>query len=288
MATDSPAKASSPLISMRALQPKHLPSHPSLATQQASTPSLPTLDAFLTSALTEAETFATTYLPAHFQPKGTKTSPPAHAPVEVLAHDRTPPGSSNAEAWFARTSVHENAAKEGTASWEEFDAALRVNHSQHEKDYTPDVQEAHQALEWDTSDHNTVADKWRDITMNIMEMRHKIPPPLSPRVFSVLVITARSTASTSPPSFFVVQIPVDLTGVSGAKYWGDKKVVQGMYCSIERAELVEEGQKVRWQMATASDAKGVLPMVVQKMAVPGAVVKDVGLVVGWVGRKRGR
>ncbi|KAH9819361.1 Protein of unknown function (DUF3074) [Teratosphaeria destructans] len=288
MAPDAPTTATNPLISMRALPPHHLPSHPSLRTHQPSTttPS-PTLLTFLTSVLTEAESFLTTYLPTHFHPKGTKTSPPAHAPVHVLAHDRPGSSSSAAEAWFARTSVHENAAEEGTASWEEFDGALRVDHSQHEKDYTPDVQDAHQVLAWDISDDTTIADTWRDVTMHMMEMRHKIPPPLSRRVFSVLVITARSI-STSAPSFLVVQIPVDLTGVSGSKFWGDKKVVQGVYCSIERAELVEAGRKVRWQMATASDAKGVLPMVVQKMAVPGAVVKDVGLVVGWVGGRRGR
>jgi len=39
-------------------------------------------------------------------------------------------------------------------------------------------------------------------------------------------------------------------------------------------------------MATASDAKGNLPMAVQKMGVPGAVVKDVGFFMKWVGERR--
>ena len=36
-------------------------------------------------------------------------------------------------------------------------------------------------------------------------------------------------------------------------------------------------QNIDWVMATASDAKGWLPMWMQKLGVPSAVVKDVGL-----------
>lgn len=39
---------------------------------------------------------------------------------------------------------------------------------------------------------------------------------------------------------------------------------------------------IEWIMATASDAKGWLPMWAQKLGVPGAIVKDVGLFVKWV------
>ena len=43
---------------------------------------------------------------------------------------------------------------------------------------------------------------------------------------------------------------------------------------------------IEWVMATASDAKGWLPMWAQKLGVPSAVVKDVGLFLGWVVTKR--
>jgi len=53
--------------------------------------------------------------------------------------------------------------------------------------------------------------------------------------------------------------------------------------------MENEGKEVVWQMATASDAKGSLPMPLQKMGVPGAVVKDVGLFMGWIdGKRNGR
>ena len=45
-------------------------------------------------------------------------------------------------------------------------------------------------------------------------------------------------------------------------------------------------QNIEWTMATASDAKGWLPMWAQKMGVPSAVVKDVGLFIKWVHQKR--
>ncbi len=81
-------------------------------------------------------------------------------------------------------------------------------------------------------------------------MCHKLPAPLNKRVFPVVVITARKN---SPPanepgcSFLVVQIPVELN-LPNAKYHNAPKVTPGIYCSIERAELVEEGKKVMWQM----------------------------------------
>ena len=40
--------------------------------------------------------------------------------------------------------------------------------------------------------------------------------------------------------------------------------------------MVESG-KVEWMMAVASDASGVLPMWAQKLGLPGAIAKDVGL-----------
>ena len=55
----------------------------------------------------------------------------------------------------------------------------------------------------------------------------------------------------------------------------------------ENKELPSKGE-VNWIMATASDAKGWLPMWMQKLGVPGAVVKDVGLVMKWLQDRRDR
>jgi len=113
-------------------------------------------------------------------------------------------------------------------------------------------------------------------------------------VFSTLVVRGKD----SPSSFVVAQIPVDLSAVSAAMYStgrnrteGDsaqkrEKVTVGQYVSVERVKMLD--RDILWEMATASDAKGNLPMMLQKLGVPGAVVKDVGYFMKWTAEKRGR
>lgn len=277
------------LIRMRELKKTELPAFPN---EQAQEPPSPPLQQFIADALDEAEDFMANYLPSNFKVKSaSKPSPPSAAPVEVLSHDvsasdlskEARSAGAGSETWFARTSVHQNAAKEGTASWGEFDAGLRADHSQHEMEYTPDVKAAHKLVDWEAelAGMDGKVGAWEDVGMSVVEMVHKIPPPLKDRVFPVAVITAKKAEE-----FLVVQIPVETEQIDTAKYSADGKHQVGMYCSIERGELVDGGGRVKWQMATASDAKGILPMSVQKMAVPGAVVKDVGLFIGWTAKRR--
>lgn len=253
----------------------------------------------------------TTYLPHKFSVKSEgKPSPPSNAAVKLFAHDisaaelpkdtvAAAAAGNGVESWFARESLHENKAASETASWEEFDHGLRVDHSRHEMEYTPGVQDAHEVMNWDEELEELEAKgrkigEWEDVHASVMEMVHKIPAPLNNRVFPVIVITGKKAAvpavgasnGVSGDSFTVVQIPVATQELSGAKYHNAPKVTGGLYCSIERVELVEDGKKVQWSMATASDAKGVLPMWAQKMGVPGAVVKDVGLFILWVSERR--
>lgn len=120
-------------------------------------------------------------------------------------------------------------------------------------------------------------------------MCHAIPAPLQPRCFPVLVCTA----STSPTSFIAVTVPVDLESLPASFYTnsrnvkegsdaqGRKKVVLGVYTAIENTYIDEKGE-IDWTMATASDAKGNLPMFAQKMGIPGAVVKDVTFFLNWI------
>lgn len=124
-------------------------------------------------------------------------------------------------------------------------------------------------------------------------MCHHIPGPLQNRVFSTLV----TRGFTRGGAFIVVQIPVDISRLPAALYSNGKhtkagdsaqkrqSMTIGQYVSIERVKEQDDGN-VMWEMATASDAKGWLPMSVQKMGVPGAVVKDVGLFMKWVAQRR--
>ena len=60
-----------------------------------------------------------------------------------------------------------------------------------------------------------------------------------------------------------------------------------VYTSIERC-ILRDSKEINWVMATASDAKGVLPMWAQKLGVPGAVVNDVGFFMKWTAGNRAR
>ena len=139
-------------------------------------------------------------------------------------------------------------------------------------------------------------------------MCHNLPTPLTHRSFSVLIVRAK----TARDAFVVVQLPVDISKTSAAFYSNGRhrtegetaeqkaKVVMGKYVSVERVRPVEAGdgevaggqggsgggggvggKRYKWDMATASDAGGFLPMSVQKMGVPGAVVNDVGFFMKW-------
>lgn len=226
-------------------------------------------------------------------------------------------GVGGRESWFARVSEHVEGSGGGQASWEEWEGGLRVNHSQHERDYTPDVYDANEVLVWDqgvlgglVEEGREDGEGWVEVGMGIYEMYHHIPPPLSDRVFPILLVSARRSTSAS---FIIVQIPLDLSSfpasiqarrhVKNGRYAGTesgkqgKRLVEGRYVSVERVRKVAVGEgkdgeagaeKIVWEMATASDAGGALPMAVQKMAIPGKIAKDVPLFLDWVERMRGK
>lgn len=78
----------------------------------------------------------------------------------------------------------------------------------------------------------------------------------------------------------------------------EKGVVVGAYVSVERVRRLPltkgaeaggmsgERGRIEWLMATASDARGILPMWVQTRAVPGQIAKDVSLFLGWMNTER--
>lgn len=135
-------------------------------------------------------------------------------------------------------------------------------------------------------------------------MCHSLPGPLSPRCFPVLVLTAYTT----PTSFLAVTVPVNLSSQPplNAAYYSTgrntidptaseqqkKKPVLGVYAAVETVRLMtgdehklpdgKEDGRIEWTTATASDAKGNLPMFLQKPNLPGALAKDVGFFMKWI------
>lgn len=265
---------------------------------------------FIKEVLDEAVAFVDRTVPETFKKNGDRTSSPASAKVAVLSRDikagELPPevrGSGHGEAWFARRSRHANKRENGTANIQEFDHGLRADHSQHEMEYTPDVIDAHKILDWDeliaTKVGREIEGGYGDVTMAVYEMCHHLPFPVANRTFPVLILTAKTSATDG----IVVQIPIDTQDFPDSRvlYTNGrnrrdastdnpekrKKMIPAVYVSIERIKLDEAKDEVEWVMATASDAKGWLPMFLQKMGIPGAVVKDVGLFVKWNDARRG-
>ncbi|KAI9880659.1 MAG: hypothetical protein M1830_001663 [Pleopsidium flavum] len=277
--------------------------------------SRPRLISFIKEILDQATSFVDDSLSNTFAEDKEKSSSPAVAKVRLLKRNidgqqlsRIPWSTSKVprkiplhtahtgEAWFARRSHHANHVQIGTADFSEFEQGLMVDHSKHEQEYTPDVFDAFPVLNWDAetlSNALTIGEFYSQIRMCIYEMCHKLPWPLSPRVFPVLVVTAKTDRS----GFIVVQIPASVESLPDSFYSngrnlheGDsalkkKRPVLGVYTSIERCRILPD-LKIEWIMATASDAKGWLPMWAQKLGVPSAVVKDVGLFIKWVEQHR--
>ncbi|KAI9818170.1 MAG: hypothetical protein M1827_000795 [Pycnora praestabilis] len=311
------------LVRLEPLPINLLPAHPAFdeitpnrrSSVDSHTGNRPSLVLFLKEALEQATSFVDDVLPETFKEDGNqKTSAPATAKVETLRRQisgqdiaaipwqaspisRKPPGAivASGEAWFARRSRHANRSEEGTAAFGEFERGLMDNPSEAERQYTPDVLDARKVLDWDeqiaTVTHGMTWD-FSQIRMSIYEMYHHIPWPLGNRAFSIVVITAK----TGPSSFIVVRIPVDITTLPLAFYSngrhareGDatqkKNIVAGQYVSIERLRVLPD-ENIEWIMAVSSDAKGSLPMSVQKMALPGEIAKDVGLCIKWIGQRR--
>jgi len=278
----------SDLIQMHALQPSSdLPPHPKLVNETTSSISLPS---FAATALNQGSSFMDKELGpgGRFKAKGKgeRKSRPSAAGVKVYAFDRPGGPHGRGEAWFARVSRHQPSAELGTAGFDEFDFGLRGQHSKHEMEYTPDVFDAFEVVDYGVVG---AVEGWEDVEVKVMEMCHHIPFPLLNRVFAVIVVTGRKIGK----ELVVVQIPVDLSHISAARYSNGahkkdsslqgrqkKGVVIGEYVSIERCKV--EGEEVVWEMATASDAKGFLPMPMQKMALPGKITLDVGLFIGWI------
>jgi hypothetical protein len=252
----------------------------------------PNLKTFITNVLSEAVPFIDGVAP-------TKKYPSSKAPVYI--YEKTVPGKEldkidgmshfsadrKNETWFCRKSCHENKAETGTASWEEFTHSFKEHHAETEKAFTPTVIGAREAMRWNTSgiEVEVHGERWINITVAIEEMKHKIDPkPLKTRTFPVVQVAAELAGV---QEFVVVSIPLtDFERSPYAEYARDKSLVVAAYTSIERIRVLPNSGDVEWIMATASDAGGVLPQWMQKLAVPSAVAKDVDLFMGWIPSQR--
>ncbi|KAI2619399.1 hypothetical protein GGS26DRAFT_602037 [Hypomontagnella submonticulosa] len=280
----------------------------------AATASTDDLAPLLTAILQEAVPFIDSAAPKSGPPdpklwksKGVHAHPDSAARVEVL--ERVVPaadlervaaaaggkeglgkGKAKAEAWCCRRSVHDDAAKPGTARWEEFVRCFREEHAASERAFTPDCTGAHRALSWACGgvEAREAGVDWAGFTLIVEEMRHRVGRPvLKDRTFPVLQMACGAAAG---DEFLVVSIPVPDFGEKAgesSRLASEKGALVAVYVSVERIRRMEGG-RIEWLMATASDAGGALPAWVQNLAAPAVIWKDVPLFLGWIAKERGK
>lgn len=209
--------------------------------------------------------------------------------LKTIAKDQNLPQASNGskfkpETWSLRRSVHEGAKKAGTADWEEWVRCFKEGHADAEMKFTPTVMSHTLKKQWDCNGAEVTlgGDVYENLTLKLEESVHKMPAPLNNRAFPVLQVTA---AVRGRREFIVVQIAAVPETLSSEESRSDG-ALRGTYTSVERFREVDEQGNVEWLMGTVSDARGVLPAWIQKMAVPGQIAKDVDMFLEWIAKQR--
>lgn len=121
--------------------------------------------------------------------------------------------------------------------------------------------------------------------------------------FISITVPVALSASTAPTSFYSsgrnltsqASATESTSNIAKTEKLKKSKPVFGVYTAVERVKKLSsvdtttehEGRKgkegqIEWIMATSSDAKGNVPMSLQKMGIPGAVIKDVGFFMSWI------
>jgi len=163
--------------------------------------------------------------------------------------------------WYCRVSEHPSEE----ASFDELWGKLGVNKGENEINYVEQVKKA------------TLV-KQISPTQAIWSMYYRFPPPVSPRVFTVLQTLHLS--DTSPRTGIIVSVPVDLSPDPELAS-KEEKGVKARYVSIEFLKELEGG-KTEWRMATSSRAEGLLPQFLTELSMPSSISHDVPGLLNWL------
>ncbi|KAH9945886.1 uncharacterized protein BXZ73DRAFT_37246 [Epithele typhae] len=176
-----------------------------------------------------------------------------------------PKGPKDGTAWYARVSEH---SKED-ATFDEFWSKLGQDKAENEMQFIPDIKKVKLV-------------KQISPTQQVWTLFYQFPPPVSPRVFTVVQTTWLSESS--PRTGIIVSIPVDVTGEEEfAKV--EEKGVKGRYVSVECLQELDNG-KVEWRMATSSTPGGNIPQFVADSSMASTISHDVTHFLAWLHKNR--
>ncbi|KAF8519474.1 hypothetical protein BU17DRAFT_65883 [Hysterangium stoloniferum] len=121
-------------------------------------------------------------------------------------------------------------------------------------------------------------------TQSIWTMHYKFPPPISPRVFTVLQVTHLTGGENGiPREGCIISVPVDLSEDAELKA-KEEKGARGRYTSVEQLKEDDSGV-VKWTMATSSTPGGNIPRFIAEISIPGQIYKDVMHFLEWMRKK---
>ncbi|KAG6376205.1 hypothetical protein JVT61DRAFT_2180 [Boletus reticuloceps] len=173
---------------------------------------------------------------------------------KVLTLSR-PKGPGDGAPWHCRASEH---TKED-ATFDEFWGKLGVDKAENEKESVSSsafIDGLTRITRFIEPIKKVARVKSISDTQSIWTLYYTFPPPVSPRVFTVLQTV--HLVESSPKSGIIVSVPIDLSADEElAKI--EEKGVKGRYVSVERLLELEDG-KVEWRMATSSSPGGSIPL----------------------------
>ncbi|KAJ7276703.1 hypothetical protein C8J57DRAFT_1504530 [Mycena rebaudengoi] len=103
-------------------------------------------------------------------------------------------------------------------------------------------------------------------TTSIWTLQHKFPPPLSPRVFTILQVTRLDEAY--PRIEWVVHLPIDLTGPGDEALLAQKgHGIKGRYACVEKITQLLDGC-TEWRLVTSSPPAVGFPSSLRKRLCP--------------------
>ncbi|CAA7270914.1 unnamed protein product [Cyclocybe aegerita] len=165
--------------------------------------------------------------------------------------------------WHCRVSEHKPEEIGFDALWDK----LGKNKARNEMQFIHDIKKVTKVKEISS-------------TATIWTSYYMFPPPVSPRVFTVVQVT--HVSESKPRTGIIVSIPIDISGDEELHALEEKgiSVVKARYTAVERIIELENGN-VEWRMATSSTPAGLIPTFIAESAVPKKIAADVPQFLKW-------
>ncbi|KAJ6632124.1 hypothetical protein B0H10DRAFT_5248 [Mycena sp. CBHHK59/15] len=106
-------------------------------------------------------------------------------------------------------------------------------------------------------------------TTSIWTILYGFPPPVSPRVFTVVQVTHLDEST--PRTGWVIHMPIDLTGPEDVALLAQEdRSVKGRYACVEKITELPNG-RTEWRLVTSSTPAGLIPKFLADKSLPARI-----------------